>query len=75
MLGGSGRWHLRHCRGANSFRRALGPSATPGGTTSAGKPLIAQPERTMITMTTVLIVVAIVLVGSAIWGWRGTRQG
>jgi hypothetical protein len=29
----------------------------------------------MITMTTVLIVVAIVLVGSAIWGWRGTRQG
>jgi len=23
-------------------------------------------------MTTVLIIVAIVLVGSAIWGWRGT---
>ena len=26
-------------------------------------------------LATVLIVVAIVLVGSAIWGWRGTRQG
>jgi len=25
-------------------------------------------------MTTVLIIVVIVLVGSAIWGWRGTRQ-
>jgi hypothetical protein len=25
-------------------------------------------------MTTVLIIVAIVLVGSAIWGWRGYRS-
>jgi len=26
-------------------------------------------------MTTVLILVALMLVGSAIWGWRGSRQG
>jgi len=26
-------------------------------------------------MTTVLIIVALLLVASALWGWRGTRRG
>ena len=41
------------------------------GTVAAGKSFSTQMER---SMDTVLIIIALLIVGSAIWGWRGYRR-
>ena len=47
------------------------PSPREKGTMAAGKSFSAQMGG---PMNTVFIIVALLIVGSAIWGWRGYRR-
>ena len=47
------------------------PQLREKGTVAAGKSFSTQMER---SMDTVLIIIALLIVGSAIWGWRGYRR-
>ena len=42
-----------------------------GGTVPRSKPFRGEME---IHMNTVLIIIALLIIGSALWGWRGYRR-
>jgi hypothetical protein len=66
--------HFRALTCITPPRRAAcqGPPIRAGrGTLAAGKSFSVQMEE---PVNTVLIIIALLIVGSAIWGWRGYRR-